>query len=252
MPTTFGLYWFLSCYILIYVFSPFIKETMEKFEKKNIKRMLLIMVFVWGFVSMIPKTRTFFNEFIWLVTIYFIGAYIKKYGINFIKKKQTNQVYIVGLICFLIIFMIITEIISLKIPLLKKFIRILNSIQSPIILTLTILIFNIFKDLRVESNIINTIAKSTLGIYLIHDNVFLRDIIWVKIVNGNKYVESPILIMNALIGIVECFIISSIIELFVNKIIQKNIMRLLENIYNKVSRKRNFIKIENKIKKIIL
>ena len=35
LPTTFGLYWFASCYVLIYIFSPFFKKVIENISKKE-------------------------------------------------------------------------------------------------------------------------------------------------------------------------------------------------------------------------
>lgn len=54
MPTTFGLYWFASCYVLIYLFSPFLKRIIDKFNKKDLKIMLSLMIIIWSFVTMIP------------------------------------------------------------------------------------------------------------------------------------------------------------------------------------------------------
>ena len=81
--TTMGLYWFASCYVLIYIFSPFFRKIIEKVTKKDFKIILTIMIAIWGILANVPKTKTFFNEFIWLTVIYFIGAYINKYEYDF-------------------------------------------------------------------------------------------------------------------------------------------------------------------------
>lgn len=187
MPTTFGLYWFATCYILIYLFSPFIKIIIDKFSKKDLKLMITLMVLVWSFITMIPGSKTFYNEFIWLVVIYIIGAYMKKYNINILNNNKSRLIVTILIIAFLSIFMVAIELMSTKILILKNFTNYFNNMQSPFILILTILIFNMFTNIRIKNNkYINAIASSTFGIYLIHENKFLREFIWIDMVQASK------------------------------------------------------------------
>ncbi len=247
MPTTFGLYWFATCYILIYLFSPFIKMIIDKFSKRDLKILITLMILIWSLITMIPGARTFWNEFIWLVVIYIIGAYIKKYNINILKNN--NRIVLVILIMVLLsVFMIIMELLSTKLAILKDFIRYFNNIQSPFILILTILIFNIFKNINIKNNTyINAVATSTFGIYLIHENVFLRNFIWKNIVQGNKYINSPVLIINAIIGVIAIFVICSIISFIIENYVVKYVMKILEKIGYKISKQKLYLKVKTRL-----
>ena len=116
LPITFGLYWFASCYVLIYIFTPFFRKIIENISKKDYKILLTIMILIWGILAFIPKTKTFFNEFIWLIVIYFIGAYIKKYNFDFIKNNKYRIITLISIIILMNIIMIALEVISNKIP----------------------------------------------------------------------------------------------------------------------------------------
>ena len=247
-PTIFGLYWFASCYVLIYIFTPFFRKIIENISKKDYKILLAIMIFIWGILAFIPKTKTFFNEFIWLIVIYFIGAYIKKYNFDFIKNDKYRIITLISIIVLMNIIMIALEVISNKIPAISNIVYYFNNTNSPLVLVLTILIFTIFKNLNVKnSKGINRIASTTFGIYLIHENVFLRDIIWKQIVQGSKFINSPFLILNAIGGVIGVFLISMLIDLVVEKLIIKNLVKIISKIYNKVRQMKMYIKSENKV-----
>lgn len=248
LPTTFGLYWFTSCYVLIYIFAPFFREIIETISKKNFKILLTVMIIIWGILSNIPGTKTFFNELIWLIVIYFLSAYIRKYDCNILKNDKIRAIGIIIVIVMMNVIMVILELLSTRISVLSEKIYYFNNLKSPFILILTVLIFLIFKNLNIRnSNVINKIASTTFGIYLVHENVFLRDIIWKDVVQGSKFINSPLLILNAIGGVLGVFLISMIIDLVVEKLIIKNLVKILSKIYNKVKQMRLYTKLENKV-----
>lgn len=230
MPTLFGLYWFSNCYILIYIFSPILKKILDNFEKREMGKYLAIMIIIWSFIAIIPKTRTFSNEFISLTLIYLMGGYIKKYNVNLISNKA-RIIYVLILSMVLIGIMLALEYISIEVERIKEYILYFNSLNSPLILAMAILIFNIFKNINIKNiKNVNILASTTFGIYLIHENVFFRDIIWGNIIQGAKYIESPLLIINAIVGVLLVFIVCFIIELIEQNIIQNRVMKLIDKI----------------------
>ena len=56
----------------------------------------------------------------------------------------------------------------------KIFEMIYSSYSSPLIILETIFYFFIFKSITLKSKIINYIAKCTMGVYLVHENIFVR------------------------------------------------------------------------------
>lgn len=174
-PITLGTYWFISCYVLIYIFSPFIKKIVDTFSKRTLKIMISLMILIWCVFSIIPKAQTFSNEFIWLIIIYFIGAYIKKYNINILKNNKIRLSVIGVIIIILNIIMLTMQLLAYKFPIFIGREKTYNNMDTPLMLILTVVIFTIFKNIKVKnSKLINTIASTTFGIYLIHSNMFIR------------------------------------------------------------------------------
>lgn len=228
-PVTLGQYWFITCYILIYLFSPYVKTIIDKMERKDLKHMLIIAFIIWSVIAVVPKAKTFTNEFIILELIYFIGAYIRKYDVNILNNKK-RILCITGIILCMVIIMVILEILSNYIYILKNndgYIRRFNDLSSPFIIVLTILIFNIFKNINIRcSNVINLLASTTLGIYLIHENIFLRKVIWQKLFVVIPKTNVLSLCLAGLLETVVVFAICACIDI----IIQNTIIKLMNKL----------------------
>ncbi len=249
-PISFSTYWFASCYILIYIFSPFLKKIINNISKRDYKILLTIMLLIWFVYPTIPKVETYSNVFISLIVIYLIGGYLKKYGIRFLDSNKNNiSISIIIFIIFIMnIIMLSIEILAIKIPLLQDKWMYFNGERSIFVLILAILLFSVFKNLNIKNNkIINKIAATTFGIYLVHENIFLKDIIWNKIVQGAKFINSPFLILNAILGVLGVFIISSIIYWVVENAIIVNLIKIIENIYHRTKEIKRYNELKNKV-----
>ena len=144
--------------------------------------------------------------------------------------------------------MVIIELLSAGIPALKDKIFYFSGQGSPFILALSVLLLIIFKNLKIKNNkMINKIAATTFGIYLVHDNIFLKEIIWKQIVRGNEFINSPLLIINAICGVIGVFIISMLIDIIVEKLIVKNFVKILSKIYHRIRNTNLYIQVENKL-----
>ena len=136
------------------------------------------------------------------------GRYILPYFVKIFDKPILNILSISTLYLFIIAFGLEME-------------------QNTIILLVTAMfIFAIFINLKIKSNVINKIAKHSIGVYLIHDNVNVRNEIIVKKLNifnsyKSKYFFISTLSMSILIFII-CTIIDYLVSLIIEKIIFKN------------------------------
>ena len=164
-------------------------------------------------------------------------------------KNNKNRI---GLVILIIIMMnimtVVLELLAAKIEIFSNVENYVSNINSPFVLTLTILIFTIFKNLKVKNNrVINKIASTTFGIYLIHENVFLRDIIWEQLVNGNKYINLPFLILNAVGGVAGVFLLAMVIDFIIEKLIINNLIKIMSKNYYLIRKKNIYKKLETKI-----
>lgn len=76
-------YWFMTCYVVLYCFSPYLNQLVRHLSRRSYERLLL----VWGFFFVLAPTVLFFEiqndtgKGVVNVTLaYLIGQYLKVYG----------------------------------------------------------------------------------------------------------------------------------------------------------------------------
>ena len=81
-----------------------------------------------------------------------------------------------------------------------------------------------------HSKILNMISSATFGVYLIHDNLYMRPFLWERVFKNASYVNSRLLIPFSLIVVFVVFSGCSIIELGRIYLIENNIDSLIRKI----------------------
>ena len=90
--------------------------------------------------------------------------------------------------------------------------------SNPIVIIQAIAFFLLFETFDFKSKIINNISKLTLGIYMIHDNSYLRTIIYGVTDISNNVISSYRFIFYVIIVAFLLFIICGFIEFIRQKV----------------------------------
>ena len=107
-----------------------------------------------------------------------------------------------------------------------------------------------FKDINIQSTVINNIASATLGVYLIHENTYVRPFLWEKIFKNGLFYNKPMLILHALCSIIITYALCTIIELLRKYIVERNILPLVYKAYDKLVRKIKQTNLYKKLEKV--
>lgn len=201
-PISNKIYWFMSAYILLYILSPIIAKMLKGLTKEQYKKFLILVTILYIIPTNLLLQNRIENIELTFGFIYFfaIGGYIKLYGISYLENKKRKNIII--LIITLSIAFIITEINDKIVAnydnqYLYQFIdkiTMVRNTNSFIVVFCAILIFYIFKDIKIKNNkIINYIASKSLAAYLLHSNVnanIFKDEIFQKLFATNCIIES--------------------------------------------------------------
>lgn len=187
---------FTSCFILFYLFIPFLNIFLKNLGKKEHLMLVILLLFVFSLLPTIPVIRMRFNYVGWFMILYIVGAFIRNYGIfKSIRHSSWGWITLILLIlsCCSVMVMVILykqKIIPQYAP--YFFIADSNKILS---LSLAVASFMYFKDLKItQSRLINAIGGVTFGVLLIHANSdTMRTWLWKETVDcvGN-YQEDAI------------------------------------------------------------
>ena len=230
LPVTLSQYWFITTYIFLYMLSPFINKLLQNLDKKEHEKLLIMLLVVQCVLHTLVYAHSQFSNIAWFIVLYILGAYISKYcnKENISMKKD----FTIAIISYLVIFAstIILEMLSAKFTFLVDKTRYFAQMYSIFTVITSVFLFCGFSKIKFQNTIVNSIAGTTFGIYIIHENTFMRNIIWLDIVQGAKYTNSPYLIINAIVGVISVFVVCAIIE----KIRQITIERLQNKVVDKI------------------
>lgn len=88
---------------------------------------------------------------------------------------------------------------------------------------------------------VNIVAGTVLGVYLIHENIFLRRIIWDYILPNVDYIMSNWYVLFYIVKIVSIFIVGSVIDLLRKRYIEPLMVSIIDKKFGVVS---EYIKIK--------
>lgn len=228
-PVVTGTYWFVTVYIVLYLFSPFLNIVLQNMKKEDHKKLILICAV---FFVILPSINfTYFTDTGYslynFIFLYCVGAYLKKYDL--LVKKLTY--FLFGyFICGFLVFSGVTLLRTFSETPTYFFADPWN--YNFIFVELgAICFFMVFKSIKIQSQTINFMAKSVFGIYLIANHPFVQDVLYSNILHCADYYYSPLFARHMLfsgIGIlVTCLIIDFFRQnlfLLLSKFIPKSIL----------------------------
>jgi hypothetical protein len=213
---------FSTEYLMMYILSPFINILLKNLNQKQFKNLLLILVaffVVWPDVFIFMGTTIEFGGaygIVWFLVLYITGAYIKKYPHDEITTKKRFYIY-----CFtgtLVPLSCIGAMILYKITSIQKFWdfkQLFYHYNSILVYPASIALFCVILKVDIKNPNINRLIKyfapATFGVYLIHDNRFLRMIIW-EILSPAQFGESYMLILYCIGCVAGIFVVCTLIE----------------------------------------
>lgn len=232
LPLDRGENWYVNCYLLIYIFSPFLNILINKLDRKKLKKLIILLFIIFSIIGTLFFGNIVPNylegrSILTFILLYFVGAYLRKYPIeesrifNTYSDKMKKYIFL-GLYVLLSIIIMTFRMTSLAIIdygkicfELSEVFRLLSvSFLSPLVIISSISYFLFFKNMNINSKVINFIGGTTFGIYLLHENIYIRANLynWLHL---NKYANNGIkmvgmIMLLGLIMFLSCMIIEII------------------------------------------
>lgn len=217
IPTLTGAYWFMSAYIILYILIPYLNTFIKNIKEHDYRNLMVILTVLLTLVANVLPIKTIINinsgySIIWFIYLYLLGGYIKLYSLKILdrlKKYQLTIIYIIIVILMTSIFIIYNKYVDSK-----SFMMFL-AYNSPLILFNSLIIFYIFKTIKIKDkyhNIIINLSSKTLAVYLLHLHPLFKTILWEKLLHPYKYLGSYKIFLALIIDLFLVFTCSYIIE----------------------------------------
>lgn len=96
-PTNMLHYWFVSAYVLMFLFTPVLNAAVHAMKKQQLQAAIVILLIMESLSKTVIPVRLELDNLgydaYWFMVVYLIAAYIRLYGISFLEKREgkTNR-----------------------------------------------------------------------------------------------------------------------------------------------------------------
>ncbi len=220
-PVTGGGWWFITAYVFLMLMSPVLNAAAGKLNRRGYRLLLLIMWFFWYSLA---KFGAPYNSLRRAIFFYAVGGYIRLYG----SRYKTGEDRAMAAMLFCVFWMFSVLLYCVKAdwtyytqdadPAVWE-----ETLQTQILPMINIAVcvpgcavtlFGLFESADLGKNpVINRIAATTFGIYLLHDSPFVRSLLWQNLFQVDTVLyQKPLFPLYALLIIAAIFCAGSLID----------------------------------------
>lgn len=207
-------HYFILDYLGLALLSPILNKFSECSDKRSFAKVLiLLIIYQTYFDSITGANSTEFDSGYSLMSfsiIYLIARYIRIYGAPAMLIKWSGTMYVLSSVL-----LFIASVVFVKLRYCSALYKV-YAYDNPIVIFSTICFFLIFLKMKVKnSKLINTIAKSTLGVLLFHASTSAIPTVWTYMKHIFNQLAHNISIVNILIWlsiILVIFVVATVID----------------------------------------
>lgn len=212
-------YWFMTAYLIMYLLSPILAAGAKAISKKQLQITTICLLTVFCFSkSILPVDMALGNhgyDALWLICLFLVAAYIRLYGLPILEKPGRAAALYFGAS-----FLIFAETLALgiiyektgKLGMLGGSSYHYNHIFN---LLASIGLFMWFLNIKVKegklATIICKISPYTLGVYLLHDHIYVRNL-WTGWLKAGSATNVVSFVLMAFGSVLLVFVVGIIVD----------------------------------------
>lgn len=238
LPVAYNQWWFASMYLPLFLLSPLLNRLLTGLDKGSYRMLLAVTGVLWSAVpTLLPYVNYQCNDLLWGVYLYALAGYLRLHA-DTARLSRRRCFLLTGLLLVLmVLFSAFCDLMGARFPLLEACARSINDKQSlPILLMALLLFLGVLKLDIGRHRWINVLASATFGVYLLHDDAFVRPFLWEQLFHGAAYVDSPLLIPYSIAVCLAVFLCATAIELLRLFLVERPCLPLLRRMAEALER----------------
>lgn len=221
-PVIFSQYWFATSYIGLLLLAPFVNVVVNSMSRHQYVKLLSVLFVIWSVIPTLTTGSIGYSDLGFFLFLYLVAAYIRKYPHNFTESFKFSRNASIVLFVISIVMVVLMDILGLKYSVFGKYATYFSGANRIPTVLFAIALFNLFRNINLPYNKgINYLAGSMFGVYLLHDNKYVRLILWQQLFKSKQFALSSYLWIHSIIAITVTFIICIIIDIVRREVIEK-------------------------------
>jgi len=234
-PTIFNEYWFFTAYMILYLLSPFLNRMLSALTRRQLEAMLTIMLLCWVVIPTVTKQSMYGSEIPQFLLFYLLGAYFRLYPDNLLKKPALRvgiSLLGIGMLYGLTLLFAFLERYT---PEAFGASAVLYDRNSLFILLWAVGFFAIAVYSKPFSNrFVNTVSGCTFGVYLIHENPPIRELLWKNWLHWGNYFTSGSFIPRLILSVLLVYCVCTAIDWLRQKTVAKPIENAIDTLLRRI------------------
>ena len=240
LPFTFNRYWYFSTYIVVYLFYPFINRMLDTLTQKQHKNLCILSITLFSLFYTVFNAEWIIgigkNHFPIFIALYFVGAYIRKYGIKIDKKKAAS-------IGILLIFLSVLSLVCMKFVAVilhtdRGITHFVGSTERIFPVLASIFLFLAFERVEVSNSVVRRlvifITPALFGVYLFHIGD-LRIWLFHEVFNNQiTYVNGAAFLGQMLLAMIIIFVVGIAVDKIRIALLEKPFMKCMSKIVDRL------------------
>ncbi len=233
-------YWFLSAYMLLYVLSPILAAGVKTLTKKQLQVAIgLLLGFLCVEKSILPVTGGLAgNGFsaTWFICLFLVAAYVRLYGLEFLKKPLWCVALFGGGLCLAFAENMALALVFEKTGRLKHLIGMSYEYNHIFGFLSSLGFFGLFLyHVKIKegfvSRLLCKIGPCTLGVYLLHEHVFIK-YLWPKWLGLGKVTE-PVAFLFSILGACAVVFVIGILVDWLRSLLFETVIKAGQNVFKR-------------------
>ncbi len=224
-------WYFITDYIVMFCLSPFMNKFMKASSIKEHLGTLIAMTVMFVLFPTFGDADFDSTSLIFFLYLYLLGGFIRRVEEKIPGTSKQWMLTLVGGILFiwLVEYLMLVLFAVTEEPYFYQHSQTIRQMQSVVIVFLSIAAFLGFKRWNLPNyKWINTLASTSLGVYMLHDNYSTRPWMWNNLFHIPDWSDSPALVPYALFVMVAIFAMGCAIDLLRQYGLEKPFMKALE------------------------
>lgn len=224
LPVQMIQYWFITAYVIMYLFSPVLATAAKKMEQKQLKNTIIaLLLFFAVSKSILPVELELDNhgyDGLWFMWVFLVAAYIRLYGIPFFTDskgcKKGVFCYLAGCVGIFVITMLVRAV-YLKTGSLDHFIKMAYDYNHILNLFAAVAIFYAFLHMEISTEgmlakVVYKVAPYSLGVYLLHEQLQVRTL-WPHWLGASSEGNPILFVVRCLLSVVVVYVVGTLVDM---------------------------------------
>lgn len=222
-------YNFVGCFLLFYLFIPFINKLLHALTEKEHLILMALCLFIYTILPSFAKANVGYSYVTWFIVLYIIASYIRLYPKQIFEDSEKWGLMMAGAIVCSWMSVITLAWMGNKFGRTNIAYFFVSDSNKILAVITALCAFLLFKNLKIrQSRFINSVAASTFGVLLIHANSdTMRQWLWRDMLGNVEWYHTPWICLHALGSVLGIYIVCTVIDVARRYLLEKSFLKWL-------------------------